>query len=192
MFIKINPPLSFENTQVGGNRTILGYNQLKQSLTDGRISSFFIERLVIKRFGLKKAKSEKMPFDAIQTKSSPLPISDGAKIEIRVITSGGTYLIPSGQKGKGRSFNQAEFFDKISVLSESDGGYLFVDTRQLPESPLLEIYYADAGTALEIFQTGVRGQPLKNPGQNISSSNFDNKVGDYLTEELWLTATEKT
>jgi len=184
---EIKPSIDVSNMELtvpfGDHAVEINGELFRSLLSDGRQAASIMEESLASRFGF-ELEENCARYDMVQNASeNDLPIPDGAKIEARNVTpSGGTYIVPSGQVGSGREYNKDDLMEKIITLSESGGGYIFTDIRNFESDPTIQIYYVSAELAYNLFKTGCNGKVLKNPGYNVSGSNFDQKINSVLPE----------
>jgi hypothetical protein len=93
--------------------------RLYELYKNGSITGKLIEDVVCIEFGYKKAKNTQDYFDVDDK---------GKRWEVRCLTKYGASLIPSNQIGKGRKYNEKEFFSKLNNIN----GYIIIDIRKFP------------------------------------------------------------
>lgn len=94
---------------------------VREYLTDGRRASFMIER---------RLQSSNPGWDLAPSEGAGYDLKDpqGGLWEVRSITGGGVYFNPSNQVGSGRSFEQAGFDAKLSMIE----GFILTDLVGFP------------------------------------------------------------
>ncbi len=95
---------------------------INQIFTDGRIAGLIAEHFLTDIFkDLKRAESEKAPYDVYHTKWMH-------GYESRTVTKRGVSYCPSYMLGKGRSYNEKEHHDKIDNVY----GFILFDIVNMP------------------------------------------------------------
>ncbi len=121
--------------------------EVREYFTDGRRASFILERrLVTIHPGWQKAPSEGDGFDVMD----PM----GGKWEVRSVTHNGVYFTPSGQVGKDRTFNEAEFRAKLAAIK----GFILADIVNFPDVAFRVVPVANV---LRWYEAGLLGKSAK-------------------------------
>lgn len=126
---------------------------------DGRRSGLLVEDVLEKTFkNIYKVGSEKSKYDVINSITN-------TKIECRALTpngeKNGLQLIPSKQIGSGRTYNKAEYIDKLNLISH----FIFVDVRSLP---IMKIFSMPSSAALINPDKPIRSLSIKTINELIS------------------------
>jgi hypothetical protein len=117
---------------------------VKAYFQDGRRISFLLERRINKEvLAGDLAPSEGSSFDLYD--------KDGNKWEVRSITKGGTYFNPSKDVGSSRTFNEKNFFDKLSEIE----GYILCDIVSFPNVPYWKV---NSETVKDWYSKGFLGK----------------------------------
>lgn len=98
----------------------LTVDETRKYFRDGRRTSFLMEHVLAARLEGSRPPDEEQPYDMLD--------KDGYKWEIRCLTGSGVYFVPSYMKGKGRSFDENGFLDKLKDIK----GYYVCDIRSFP------------------------------------------------------------
>lgn len=90
------------------------------NLKDGRAASKWMESMIKHQMGL----------DGHETDSDSYDVRDkNDKWEVRTLTDNGVHFCPNNMKGKGRSFSEQGFLDKLNEVE----GYIICNVRQIPQ-----------------------------------------------------------
>lgn len=121
--------------------------KLWDKFTDGRIAGLLGQAFVESMYNnFSPAPSENSSYDLID--------DNGNHYEVRTFTRNGASLIPSAQRGTGRTFNEKEYLAKRNNIH----AYIFIDIRNSPKFSIIGILESD----LPHCPTTIRERRFKN------------------------------
>jgi len=143
---------------------------------DGRVASHIIDKSLSKLFNnIHFRHNSGSPSDLTLVAPSPNNITKTShyKLESKTLTAGGLRLIPSGQLGKGRSFDMSEALARATLVDY----YVLTDIRQ---SPVFSVYTITSQQAQHFIKTrhgawsnsDIAVSATKNPNNPLIKINF--------------------